>query len=198
MLREDVSREIDEREREAAHRALREHFATGQLTVEALDARASLVEHAVTLGDLRRALATLPPLQAHALVPTERPQLRARLSSTNRAGAWTLPPSLDVVAHAGRVVIDLRHAQLTGDAEIRVRAVLSAVHFVVHADQRLHMMGRATLGSFAHLEQHGSVSGARHGLSIGGTALCSRVTVEVQQRPAHGLLAHLKSLLPRR
>jgi hypothetical protein len=56
----------DERERTVA--SLREHFVRGRLTLEELTARCELALKARSRGDLRRALADMPPLFPQAIM----------------------------------------------------------------------------------------------------------------------------------
>jgi hypothetical protein len=56
----------DERERTVA--SLREHFVRGRLTLEELTARCELALKARSRGDLRRALADMPPLMPGAIL----------------------------------------------------------------------------------------------------------------------------------
>jgi hypothetical protein len=55
-------------ERERAVASLREHYVRGRLTLEELTERCELALRARTLGDLRRALADLPPLRPQAIL----------------------------------------------------------------------------------------------------------------------------------
>jgi hypothetical protein len=62
-----VTRASDsERERTVA--SLREHFVRGRLTLEELTARCELALKARSRGDLRRALADMPPLMPQAIL----------------------------------------------------------------------------------------------------------------------------------
>ena len=56
----------DDRDRALA--SLREHFVRGRLTVEELSARCELALRARSRGDLRLALAELPPLMPQAIL----------------------------------------------------------------------------------------------------------------------------------
>ena len=55
-------------ERERAVASLREHFVRGRLTLEELTARCELALKARSRGDLRRALADMPPLMPQAIL----------------------------------------------------------------------------------------------------------------------------------
>src|SRR6516164_10477056 len=63
----DVTRASDD-ERERAVASLREHFVRGRLTLEELTARCELALKARSRGDLRRALADMPPLMPQAIL----------------------------------------------------------------------------------------------------------------------------------
>jgi hypothetical protein len=55
-------------ERERTVASLREHFVRGRLTLEELTARCELALKARSRGDLRRALADMPPLMPQAIL----------------------------------------------------------------------------------------------------------------------------------
>jgi hypothetical protein len=55
-------------DRERAVASLREHYVRGRLTLEELADRCEVALKARTLGDIRRALADLPPLRPQAIL----------------------------------------------------------------------------------------------------------------------------------
>jgi hypothetical protein len=109
----DLVRASDD-DRERAVSALREHLATGRLTLEEFTERMSAALAATTTADLEAPLRELPPA---AVQPRRRPTrlLLSIFSSVRRQGRLQLGRRVFCLACFGNIDLDLREATLERD-----------------------------------------------------------------------------------
>lgn len=185
--------------RDQAIASLGEHYARNHLDTAAYERRVEQAENATTTAELEAALAGLPSLDDTALVPRERAgqmttTVQALLSSSTHRGRWRVPSRVLVTATLGAVELDLVEAEIEGEVEIEVKALLGSVRIVVPDDLAVDVAGRAVLGSFEHHTQRAGSGRDRRSVRITGRCLLG--SVEVVVKPARrGLLATVKGLL---
>lgn len=185
--------------RDEAIARLAEHYARNHLETADYERRVELAENATTTAALDEALAGLPSLDDQALVPRERSgqmttTVQALLSSATHRGRWKVPSRVVVNATLGAVELDLVDADIAGEVEIEVKALLGSVRIVVPEGLAVDVSGRAVLGSFDHLSQSAATSRDLRSVRITGRCLLGSVEVVVKQAPK-GLLATVKGLL---
>lgn len=185
--------------RDEAIARLAEHYAQNHLETAEYERRVERAENATTTAELDDALAGLPPLEEQALVPRERAgqltsTVRALLSTATHRGKWKVPSRVVVNATLGAVELDLVDADIAGEVEIEVKALLGSVRIVVPEDLAVSVSGRAVLGSFDHLSQDAARGRDRRSVRITGSCLLGSVEVVVKRAPK-GLLSTVKGLL---
>jgi Domain of unknown function (DUF1707) len=153
-----VSDELDLRasdaERERVAASLREHCATGRLTLEELSERLDEAYRARTAGDLERALRELP---AEASPRPRRSPKRFTISifgGVERKGRWRVPRRSFVLALLGGADLDLRQAELDADVvTIWTFAILGGADIYVPEGVEVDAAGFALLGG---VDEHGA------------------------------------------
>jgi hypothetical protein len=145
---------------------LSDAFATDALEVEEFERRVTVAHRSDSLIEVERLVADLPaprtsgapPAPARALVPAT----QVRRSSTvfsimggaERAGAWTVPRTLNVIAVMGGTQIDLREARLpAGPVDVRVFSMMGGVEIIVPPNLAVEANGGAIMGGFEHVER---------------------------------------------
>jgi uncharacterized protein DUF1707/cell wall-active antibiotic response 4TMS protein YvqF len=114
-VNEDLELRVSDAERERVTVALREHCATGRLTLEELSERLDEVYRARTAGELE---ATLRDLPAEEPPRPRRAAKRFTISifgGTDRKGRWRVPRRSFVLSLFGGSDLDLRHAVIEHD-----------------------------------------------------------------------------------
>lgn len=118
--------------RHEAIRALSAAVATDRLSIEQFESRLALVRQAPNRASLDAITADLLPSGGYSLrrefapvpvdhtaiapvAPAELLRIRSVLSSSKRAGSWTVPLALDVKVVLGELTIDLRDALFYSD-----------------------------------------------------------------------------------
>jgi Domain of unknown function (DUF1707) len=153
-----VTDELDLRasdaERERVAVSLREHCATGRLTLEELSERLDEAYRARTAGELERVLRELP---AEASPRPRRSPKRFTISifgGVERKGRWRLPRRSFVLALLGGADLDLRQAEIDADVvTIWTFAVLGGADIYVPEGVEVDAAGFALLGG---IDEHGA------------------------------------------
>ena len=136
--------------RRDAIRALSSAVASEQLPPDQLESRLSLIRQApnrATLdaimadvspsGGYRAAAFPLAPLEHRAVAPVapaELLRITTVLSSSKRAGSWTVPLRLEIKVVLGELTVDLRDAVFYSDVlDVDVDVLLGSLTFIVPA-----------------------------------------------------------------
>jgi hypothetical protein len=156
----------DTRERVIA--ALQEHFANDVLDVEEFERRVTVAQTSEVAAEIRALLDDLPaPTGAAALAPAPAPRalvpaadvhptatVFALMSSTRRAGPWTVPRQMQVRGVMSSTILDFREARLPpGPVDVEIRAVMSSVEIIVPPGLAVETHGSAVMGSFDEVER---------------------------------------------
>lgn len=186
--------------RDEAIARLQEHYARNHLETAAFERRVEVAENATTTGQLEEALAGLPSLDDAALAVRERAgqlttTVQALLSSTTHRGRWRVPSRVVVKATLGSVELDLVDADIPGDVDIEVTAILGNVRIIVPEGLFVETSGRAVLGSFDSLTQGAASRRDVRRVRIVGRAVLGSVEVVVRPPARRGLVATVKGLL---
>ena len=142
------------------------------------------------------------PAPQHVLVPAERLAERkgivSVLGSARRAGSWTLPRSLRVVATLGSAELDLRQATFSeGTTEIEIFALFGSVEIKVPPGVRVEC-DVDTLAASAESEGAGGGQVAAPDgplLRVRGTAVFGSVEVMVRAVGEDGIFATVRRAL---
>jgi hypothetical protein len=179
-------------DRERIAKVLHDGMAEGRLTVSELEERLDKVYAAKTVGELVPLIRDLPVQTTAGAVPgqalaaaTNRVGGRgtssaavAVLSSAERKGPWTVPPTFTAFAMMGSVEIDLTQARLE-DAETTIQAFafMGSVEVIVPDDVTVNVTGVGFMGTF---DDHARVSGppGSPAVRINGFALMGSVEVK--------------------
>lgn len=137
--------------RRDAIRALSGAVASDRLPIEQFESRLALVRQAPNRATLDAITADLLPSDSYTLpattaaepvdharlapvAPAERLRLRTVLSSSKRAGSWTVPLSLEVKVLLGELTIDLRDAVFCSDVlDVELDVTLGSLTLIVPA-----------------------------------------------------------------
>lgn len=154
----------DARERVIA--ALQEHFAHDVLDVDEFERRVTVAQTSEVAAEIDGLLADLPALAAgsapappqRALVPAAdvRPSqtVFALMSSTRRAGPWTVPRKMVVRGIMSSTVLDFRDARFPpGPVDVEIRSLMSSVEIIVPPGLAVETRGSAIMGSFEEIER---------------------------------------------
>lgn len=128
-------------------------FAADQLTMDELDHRLDLAQHATSVVELQALIADLgmadtgpPPPEVD--VP-ERDFIFAIMSGARRRGFWPVPRHFRIVACMGGVELDLTEAELApGVSEIEAFAFMGGVQIRVPPWVRVEVHGSGFMGGF--------------------------------------------------
>jgi class 3 adenylate cyclase len=149
----DLALRASDADRDRTVVALREHAAAGRLTLEEFSERVEKATSALTLGELEEVARDLPA------EPVARHERRAKrftgvlFSDTERTGRWRLPRFSLAVVVFGNADLDLRQAELHGDAVSLTAFVLFGnIDVYVPEGVELDLGG---LSVFGHLREHG-------------------------------------------
>jgi len=154
----------DARERVIA--ALQEHFAQDVLDVDEFERRVTVAQTSEVTAEIEGLLADLPALAGspappppqRALVPASdvRPAqtVLAVMSSTRRAGPWTVPRKMLVRGLMSSTVLDFREARLPpGPVDVEIRALMSSAEIIVPPGLAVETHGTAIMGTFEEVER---------------------------------------------
>lgn len=146
-------------EREQIALALKDAAGEGRLTLEELSDRLGLAYSARTAGELERITSDLPvgaSLEAPAPMHTPASTVGGRkpsrmivaiMSGARRRGRWRLEGSCFVVAVMGGCKLDLREAEIIGDAvDINIVNVMGGVDIVVPEGVDVEVSGLSVMG----------------------------------------------------
>jgi len=155
--------------RERVIAALQEHFAHDVLDVEEFERRVTLAHTSESPADIQALLADLPAVAAAATVTAPAPETQALaraadvrpadavtaiMSSTRRAGPWTVPRRLRVRGIMSSTVLDFREARFPpGPVDVEVRALMSSVEIIVPPGLAVETRGSAIMGMFEEVER---------------------------------------------
>ena len=142
------------------------------------------------------------PVSQHVLVPpdrlAERKGVVSVLGSARRAGSWTLPRQLRVVATLGSTELDLRQATFSeGTTDIELFALFGSVQVTVPPGVRVEC-DVDTLAASAEVEGAGGGPGAAPDspvVRLRGTAVFASVEVRVRAVGEDGIFATVKRAL---
>jgi Domain of unknown function (DUF1707)/Cell wall-active antibiotics response 4TMS YvqF len=181
----------DARERVIA--ALQEHFAHDALDVDEFERRVTLAHTSEVAADIDALIADLPtlalaapPAPQRALVPAAdvRPSQAtfALMSSTRRAGPWTVPRRMSVRGIMSSTVLDFREARFPpGVVDVEIRAVMSSVEIIVPPGLAVETHGSAVMGTFDEVERAPAHPDPEAPLlRVHGLALMSAVEIRMQ------------------
>ena len=145
-----------ERERERTIELLSLHFAQDNLSLDELERRMERVYRASSLPALQELTRDLPAAEAPATRAAVTPAAFAAqherivsiMAETKRSGLAQVPPRLDLLCVMSDTKIDLTDSQLTAPVtEVRVRAVMAAVHVVAPPGVRVVVQPGAFMAS---------------------------------------------------
>ena len=155
--------------REARDRAiavLQEHFAHDVLDVDEFERLVTLVHTAESPDAINALLADLPPVSVDVAPAPETTALaRAAdvrpndavtgiMSSTRRAGPWTVPRRLRVRGIMSSTVLDFREARFPpGPVDVEVRAFMSSTEIIVPPGLAVETRGSAVMGTFEEIDR---------------------------------------------
>lgn len=196
----------DTRERVIAR--LSEGFAHDELELEEFERRLGLAHRSDSLAELEGLTQELgQPATALAPVTPAVPSnvraeqtLAAVLGGTTRAGHWTPPRRLRVIAIMGGAELDFREAALSpGVTEVVITAIMGGVTIIVPPQLAVEMNGVAIMGGFAHSER----APAQHDperaiLRVSGVALMGGVEIKTRLIGESGREARRRALAGKR
>jgi hypothetical protein len=146
-----------EHERERTVELLSFHFAQDNLSLEELERRMERVYAARSLPALRELTLDLPSdvdavsaraATLPAALAPQRERIVSIMAETKRSGLAQIPARLDLLCVMSETRLDLSGAQLTAPVtEIRVRAVMAAVHIAVPRGVRVVVQPSAFMAS---------------------------------------------------
>ena len=154
--------------RREAIRALAGGVAADRLTIEQFESRVALVRQAPNRASLDAIVADLIPSGGYsvpaglvpafpdhtALAPVEPAELlriKTVLGTSKRAGSWTVPLRLELVAIFGEITIDLRDAVFGSDVlDIDLHAKFGSITLIVPAGTQVENECEERLSSSSH------------------------------------------------
>ncbi len=187
-------------ERQQAIRALATAVAGNRLPVEQFESRLALVRQAPNQASLEALVADLvpsgeyepgqpadpgDPAEPVPVAPAEVLRVAAILSSSKRAGSWTVPYRLEIKVVLGDLTIDMRDAVFFHDIlEIELDVLLGNLELIVPVGTQVENECEERLSSTTHSTR--SVRGSQPiGLliRIGGRVRFSNVEIK-EKRPS--------------
>ena len=192
-----------ELERQEAIRALSRAVASDRLPVDQFESRLALVRQAPNRATLDAIIADLiptgeyepppavamtpygEPVDTGAITPAEVIRISTILSSSKRAGSWTVPYRLEIKVVLGDLTIDLREAVFFSDAlEIDLDVLLGGLTLIVPAGTQVENETNERWSSTSHSTR--STKGMRTvGLlvRITGKVRWSNIEIKENRRP---------------
>jgi uncharacterized protein DUF1707/cell wall-active antibiotic response 4TMS protein YvqF len=155
---------VSDADRERVALALREHCATGRLTLEELSGRLDEAYRARTSGELGATLRELPD-EAPARPRRSPKRLTiAIFSGVERRGRWRVSRRSFVLSLFGGSDLDLRHAEIDSDVvTIVVFDIFGGTDIYVPEGVDVDMGGFAIFGG---VDEHGTDKPPRHGAPL--------------------------------
>lgn len=194
-----------ESDRRQAIRALSAALVRDSLPIEQFEARLTLIRQAPNRATLEAILADLvpsgqysspleivPPARDHTFAatapvePAEVLRISTVLSSSKRAGSWTVPYRLDVKVLLGDLTIDLRDAVFGSDLlEVHLVSLLGSLELIVPAGAQVENECDERWSSTSHSTR--SARGAEPiGLLIRLTGRVRWSSVEIKEKRRTG------------
>lgn len=137
-------------EREALVVQLREHAATGRLTLEEFSTRMERAYAARTRDELDRLTADLPAVQAGTGTVARRRPTRwsiAVMGGIERRGRWRLGERTAAVSIMGGTVLDLREVEIDGpEVTITAVTVMGGIEVIVPEGIDVELRGFVLMG----------------------------------------------------
>ena len=186
--------------RHDAIRTLSSAMASDRLTVEQFETRLALVRQAPNRATLDAIVADLLPsgpypsppsmtrfIPATAPVePAEVLRIRTVLSSSKRAGSWTVPLRLEIKVVLGEVTIDLRDAVFCSDVlDVDVDVLLGSLTLIVPAGAQVENDSEERWSSTTHSTRSSRGAGPI-GLLIRLSGRVRWSNVEIKERRRSG------------
>ena len=186
--------------RRAAVRVLGEAAAADRLSMDQLETRLQLVRHAPNLATLDAILADLavdetPPAMVPAprssgtpapIEPAESLRIATILSSSKRAGSWTVPLRLELKVILGELTIDLRDAVFCSDyLDVEVDALLGSLTILVPVGTQVENEAEERMSSTTH-STRSSRNASPIGLLIRITGRVRWSSLEIKEKPRKG------------
>ena len=189
--------------RQEAIRALSGAVASDRLSVEQFESRLALVRQAPNRATLDAIVAEVlpsgrypvpsglaPPAADHtALAPVEPAELlrvRTVLSSSKRAGSWTVPLRLEIKVMLGELTIDLRDAVFCSDVlDVELDVLLGSLTFIVPAGAQVENECEERWSSTTHSTRSARGAGPI-GLLIRLTGRVRWSNVEIKEKRRSG------------
>jgi len=189
-------------QRRAAIRELSAAVAAERISIEQFESRLTLIKQAGNRATLDAILAELQPTGAfpasHAMTrtmpiptnlapvePAELLRIRTVLSSSKRAGSWTVPLRLEIKVMMGELTIDLRDAVFCSDVlDVELDVLLGSFTLIVPAGAQVENECEERWSSTTHSTRSTRESGPL-GLLIrlSGRVRWSNIEIKERLRP---------------
>ena len=202
-----------ELERQEAIRALSRALSADRLPVEQFESRLALIRQAPNRATLDAIIADLlptgeydppapmamtpygEPVDTGAITPAEVIRISTVLSSSKRAGSWTVPYRLEIKVVLGDLTIDLREAVFFSDTlEIDLDILLGGLTLIVPAGTQVENECNERWSSTAHSTR--SARGAQPiGLLVRITGRVRWSNIEIKEKRRPGDPSPLQKLL---
>lgn len=123
--------------------------APGRATIDAILADLQPTGSYPALHEPARSLATIPGLAP--VEPAERLRIKTVLSSSKRAGSWTVPLRLELKVVLGELTIDLRDAVFCSDVlDVDLNLLLGSLTLIVPAGAQVENETEERFSSTSH------------------------------------------------
>ena len=202
-----------ELERHEAIRLLSQALSTDRIPVEQFESRLALVRQAPNRATLDAIIADLvptgeydppppvamtpygEPVDIGAITPAEVIRISTILSSSKRAGSWTVPYRLEIKVVLGDLTIDLREAVFFSDTlEIDLDILLGGLTLIVPAGTQVENETNERWSSTSHSTR--STQGVRTvGLLVRITGRVRWSNIEIKEKRRPGEPSPLQKLL---
>jgi hypothetical protein len=202
-----------ELERQEAIRQLSRGLSSDRITVEQFESRLALVRQAPNRATLDAIIADLlptgeydppvpmamtpygEPVDTGAITPAEVIRISTVLSSSKRAGSWTVPYRLELKVVLGDLTIDLREAVFFSDTlEIDMDILLGGLTLIVPAGTQVENETNERWSSTSHSTR--STRGMRTvGLLVRITGRVRWSNIEIKEKRRPGEPSPLQKLL---
>ena len=202
-----------ELERQEAVRALSRGLSADRISVEQFESRLALVRQAPNRATLDAIIADLiptgeyeppvpmamtpygEPVDTGAITPAEVLRISTVLSSSKRAGSWTVPYRLELKVVLGDLTIDLREAVFFSDTlEIDMDILLGGLTLIVPAGTQVENETNERWSSTSHSTR--STQGMRTvGLLVRITGRVRWSNIEIKEKRRPGEPSPIQKLL---
>jgi len=200
-------------ERQEAIRALSRGLSAERISVEQFESRLALVRQAPNRATLDAIIADLiptgeydppvpvamtpygEPVDTGTIVPAEVVRISTVLSSSKRAGSWTVPYRLEIKVLLGDLTIDLREAVFFSDTlEIDMDILLGGLTLIVPAGTQVENETNERWSSTSHSTR--STQGMRTvGLLVRITGRVRWSNIEIKEKRRPGEPSPIQKLL---